>query len=508
MAKGVKMSEVLKEVIGYAGDLAALTKEYDKLEWVVYTTGYDFGLDKAYEALSDYLKNEERFVKIKEVKKQDLSVEDARRVELIYHKFEPFHFSEEINRLNEVVQTKANELSQVLNTFRFQLDGVTTTSVELDQILRSHPDREKRKAAYLAKAQINQPLVDAGFLELIELRKQLAKEREFSDFVAMKLYENELPQDMFDDWKQQLKSYLKDYHETRTHFAKQFLDDTMIYPWDVTYVRSQIAPALNATVDMINYYEQVKELFGKFGFDLDAYPITYDIFSRANKSEWGYMFPIEKGKDARILANVKGQYSEYGVLLHETGHCVHHFLKDPDEHALDLGEIGIISEGIANLFGNMIYKPIFYKGFFNDEQVQEHFEQLYQWEKMSRLGALTKIFFDHNLYRTELESEGDIQDLYKETMKSLFGKIDSDEEAAWAYLIHHTTHPIYLHNYFMGDVTVDIIKDAYTQKAGITSVYDNPEGFGKFLKEAVIDVSGQYTFIELLKRLGCGGFRF
>ena len=37
-------------------------------------------------------------------------------------------------------------------------------------VLAQEPDRELRKAHYLAQAQVNRPLVDAGFLELISLR--------------------------------------------------------------------------------------------------------------------------------------------------------------------------------------------------------------------------------------------------------------------------------------------------------------------------------------------------
>ena len=502
------MSALLKEVIGYATELAELRKYCDKLEWVVYTAGYDFGVDEAYKAVTDYLKNADKFNKIRSVRDEELSHKDARRVELIYREFEPYHFNEAINLLDEKIQKKTNELGQVLNTFRFKLDGEVVTSVTLDQILRNDPDREKRKKAYMAKAQINQPLVDAGFMELIELRKEMAQARGFKDFVAMKLYENELPEDLFDDWKDQLSEYLDEYHSTMAFFANKYVGEEVVQPWDNAYIYGQIAPAINSQVDMMAYYDHVKKLFGKFGFNLDDYPITYDIFPRANKSEWGYNFPIEKGKDSRILANVKNEYNEFNVLLHETGHGVHHFLKDPVEHALDLGVSGIVTEGIANLFGNMIYSPIFYRDFFEDVEVKEQFEQLNRWKTMARLRALKDIFFDQNLYRTEIHSEADIQKLHKDTMKDLFGKVDNDETMAWAYRIHHTTHPIYLHNYFMGDVTADIIKKMYETNEGIDSAYDSPEGFGQFLKTSVIDVSGEYTFTALLKRLGTDGFKF
>ncbi len=65
-------------------------------------------------------------------------------------------------------------------------------------------------------------------------------------------------------------------------------------------------PSLNATVDMSNFYNVIRDFFINFGIDIDEYNITYDIFPQKNKSEWGgYNFPIETRKDSRILANVK-----------------------------------------------------------------------------------------------------------------------------------------------------------------------------------------------------------
>ena len=86
-------------------------------------------------------------------------------------------------------------------------------------------------------------------------------------------------------------------------------------------------------------------------------------------------------------------------------------------------------------------------------------------------------------------------------MKDL-GTIESFEgEPPWGFLIHHTTHPIYLHNYFMGDVTCEMFKKVYCKEKGITSIYEDPKGFGQFLKEKVIQPSGLYKFEELFRNI-------
>ncbi|WP_409303146.1 peptidase M3A and M3B thimet/oligopeptidase F [Peribacillus sp. SCS-155] len=341
--------------------------EHLKLSWTLYTTGYDFGIQKQYEQLVDALKDEKAFEIVKEYYEQELSPVEARKAELVFNTFKPYHQSKELNELNMAIQTKTNELSKVLNTFRFQFGGKEVSSVELNQVLNSEDDRKLREEAYLAKNQINKALVDAGFIELINLRKEYARQYGSKDFISFKLEENELDSSIFENWLPQLHEILPAMKETRGRYANEFLHDDRMFPWDEGYIDARIAPALNESVDMSDYYENIDELFQLFDIDIAKFNITYDIFPRANKSEWGYNFPIENARDSRILANVKNKYHEYGVLLHETGHAVHSFLLNPEEEILNKGVSGIISEGIANLFQGFLYSPVFYKKFFKDE---------------------------------------------------------------------------------------------------------------------------------------------
>ncbi|WP_041086439.1 hypothetical protein [Jeotgalibacillus soli] len=58
-------------------------------------------------------------------------------------------------------------------------------------------------------------------------------------------------------------------------------------------------------------------------------------------------------------------------------------------------------------------------------------------------------------------------------------------EPPWVCMIHFTTHPIYLHNYFMGDVTGEMLSKVFKQKYG-GDMTDKPKEFGEFLTEQVI----------------------
>ena len=472
-----------------------------KLRWTLFTTGYDFGVEEAYKKVVEGLKDKNSYEHILKCMDMELDPILKRRVEIMYNMFKPYHLSEDLNRIDEEIQRKVTDISKVLNTFRYTFQGKTVSAVELAQVLSADPDRKRRKEAYFARNQINQSVIDAGFIDLINLRKQYASEYGSENFITYMLEKNELEPTTFDGWHDQLQDLLPKMKEVRSKLAREFIHDDQIMPWDEAYISSQLAPSLNKQVDMSEYYKNIEELFNNFGINISKFNITYDIFPRANKSEWGYNFPIETAKDSRILANVKNKYQEYGVLLHETGHAVHSFLLDPEEKILNRGGSGIISEGIANLFQGFLYKPMFYQKFFGDDTaVGEEFAKLREYKKLNSLRAINRIFLDHRFYKTNVSSLDDVYEMYWKNQKEVLGEDPYGTDPPWAYIIHFTTHPIYMHNYFMGDVTCEMLAKVFERNFNAT-MEEKPQEFGQFLIERVINPSGMYKYNELFRRI-------
>lgn len=487
--------------------LHELEVKYSQLSWIAYTTGLDQGVNEAYEAIVAHLKSDEYYIAINRAMEAATDSKEKRELQLLKNEFKPFHQSDDINALQLKINKKVNELMKVINSHRSVLDGKKISGAEIKQILTAEDDREKRKAAYLAYNQVNHPLFDAGFLELVEMRKELAKLNGFDNFIDYKLDEAELEPTVFDTWKDELAELLPEMNKKREEFAKKYLNDTMIYPWDELYIIGKIAPSLNTPTNMSRFYEHLVTFFNKFNINLDAYNITYDVFPRANKSEWGYNFPIDTGKDSRILANVKDKYDEYNVLLHESGHGIHSFLLSADEIMLNRGVSGIISEGIANLFQGFLTHELFYSDFFTKEQVEKEFNDLKEFMRYNRFRALFRIFFDQEFYRRELESFDHITGMYWDIRKGLFGEEPFMDNPPWAFTIHYTSHPIYLHNYFMGDVTCAMLKKVFKERYNVEDISEKPEEFGDFITKEIIESSGLYTYGELFERISGEKFK-
>lgn len=485
---------------GMVERLYELDVKLSKLEWVQYTTGYDFGIEEAHEEINNFLKDEKNYSLVLEYMEKASGPVEKRKGEILYNEFKSYHLTKELNDLNFEIQKKTNELSKILNTFRFKIDGKEVSGVDIDCILSREDDRELRKKAFFAKNQIDKPMVDNGFIDLINLRNEYAGMYGEKDFMEYRIKSDELSPNIFDTWEDDLKEHIIVLNEKGREYARKFIGSEELMPWDYSYIKSKISSSLNSHVDMSNYYNVLREFFLNFGFDINKFNITYDIFPRKNKSEWGYNFPIKYGEDSRILANVKNQYREYEVLLHETGHGIHSFMLNPEEIILNMGISGIIEEGIADLFEEFLYDKMFYEKFFTNS-VEKEFEEIHEYDKISHLRFVGNIFFDHELYKNDLKSLDDIYNLYFKVYNKLYNDKPYNQKPPFGFRIHYTTHPIYMHNYFMGDVTCSMLKKVFYRKYGVDSISKKPKEFGNFLFEQVIKPSGLYKYEELFEKI-------
>ncbi len=498
------MKAIPSKLDSIGNELSEKRRDYGRLNWTKYTTGFDFGINEAYAGIVEFLRDETRWSTIVDAGINPSDPVEARKAEILGKAFRPFHLSHEMTVLASEMQKLTSRLSAVLNTHRFKVDGVEKSGPEIGRILSESTDRELRRKAFLSRTSVAEPLIENGFLDLLQMRRQYAEGMGRENFVAHSLEEQELDPELFKSWPAEVKRAVPAMMNTRAKFASEFTGSDEVMPWDEAYIASAIAPQLHQEVDMSGFLDPIADLFNMFGFDVRSMNITYDIFPRKHKSEWGYNFPIETGADSRILANVSNRFNEFRVLLHETGHGVHSFTSSPDETVLNMGISGITSEGIANLFGSFRTREVFYSRFFSGEDLEsagKSFRKLDTWARAGQLLNVGRILFDAGLHTENPASLKEIEALRWRMEEDLFGTPPYAHRPVWANTIHHTTHPVYLHNYLLGDLMCDMLETVFLKREGISDLTEKPAEFGDFLREEVIAPSGRYTFPELFKKI-------
>ena len=493
----------ISKIVEIGKELEELDVQHTKLTWVLYTTGLDFGLDAINSKISEVYKNKKYYNIILQHKHRKLTQLDKRRVEIIERAFRPYHLSKKLAQLDTKIKDKENQLMKVLNQYRYTVDGREVRSTEINQILKTSSDRELRKRAYLAKTQINQLMIKKGFLDLIKMRRDYAQYYGVHNFIEYRLEQEELVPTAFDEWTNDICEIMPKIQKLQTVYGERYIGDPAIEPWDIQYIGAQITPQLNSTIDMSNFYTILKTLFLAFGFDLSRYNITFDIFPRHNKSEWCYIFPIYKGKEVRVLANIENRYHEYFALLHETGHALHFLLLDPEDILLNRGISGIIMESLAMLWNDLLYEKIFYRQFFKEDssEIDNNFAELKTWQRMNRIFLIFNILFEFDFYRNALTSLDDVNNLYWQKYRQLFNRKPHTDNPPWAYIPHYTMAPIHIHQGLMGDITNDMLRHEFEKVASIKSYLEKPEEFGQFVFEKIIKPSGAYPYLELFERI-------
>lgn len=496
------MSDI-KKIIAIGKELEELDVQHTELTWVLYTTGFDFGVDAINKKITQVYENKKYYDAILNCQKKKLDLLDKRRVDIIARAFKPYHLSKELAQLDLKIKKKENQLMKILNQYRYNIEGREVRSTDIYQILKTAPDRKLRKKVYLARAQINQLMIKTGFLDLIKMRCDYAQGYGVNNFIEYRLEQEELTSAIFDEWVNEVRKVIPKIREMQAIYGEKYIGDPVTKPWDNQYIGAQIASQLNSTVDMSNFYNILKTTFLAFGFDLSKYNITFDIFPRRNKSEWCYIFPVQKGRDVRVLANVGNRYHEYFALLHETGHGLHFLLLDPKDILLNMGISGIIMEGFAMLWNDLLYEKIFYKQFVEDDlsTIDNDFTKLKTRQRIHRITLIFTILFEFDFYRNKLNSLTDINNLYWKRYEELFNREPYTDNPPWAYIPHYTMAPIHIHQGSMGDITNDMLRHCFEKVSGVTSYLEKPREFGRFVFEKVIKPSGAYPYLELFKRI-------
>ena len=486
-----------------AEKLESLTTDYSKLLWAQYTTGFDYGVNESQQKLNNYRKDKNVYKVICDALSSATDPIEKRKAEILFNEVKEYHYSDKASKILDQVQVLENSIMDLINKDRVSIDGQELNTTEINKIFNQSDDRKLRQKAYEAQILLNKKVVDHGFIQLINLRKELAAACNFDSFVEFKLDGYELNTGIFSNWAELCKNKKSLFKEKTQKLANQYLNVDQMEAWDYSYLKSKVCSYNQSEVDLTDFLMPMAKTFSKFGYEINNLNLTFDIFPRKNKSEWGYNFPIEIGKDARVLANVSNRVSDFWVLMHETAHGVHFLGLDPNEKALNAGVSGIVAEGFANFFGDQVYSMEFLTEIFSASEAEKAFVQFKDLEKISNLRnfrSIVETLFDQQLYTHDIQSLSDINQLRYQMSDDLLGERSAVSEIPWAKLVHHTLVPIYLHNYILGDVMCDKMKQVFSRHNNSQNAADKPVEFGQFWQQKVLALSGRYPFLELYEK--------
>ena len=489
-----------------ADKMKSVTNGVEEASWDFYTNSTPENMDKmnaAEDKLNEFYDNKDVYAELKEINDKGGVGEKHLKKQLrtLTSAFgDGIEFKEELKALSE----KENEISQKLNSYQMTIDGKPVSKAEISKIMESEKNPEIRKKAADAKIKSGDLIAD-DLVELVKMRNDFAKKKGYDNYFDYKISQDYdiQPKELDKLLDDVAKNTKKSNEKVMTGIKKDLSEAFGVKPEDLrSYHFGYLAgedPEKKVN-DVITSKEDVvdicKKAYKGMGYDVDKLPITLDLFPRENKNTHGFSFPIEAGKDARILANLTDNASSVDTLMHELGHSVFTVKTDSKLPYIEQDTTSTMTEAVAMMMGDMIRTEGLVKDRISPE-VSEKFEKSLGKEESTFVGSSMAIIdFERNMYKNP---DQDLKKLWKDMSVKYKGRSEKDEATnEWATIPHFLSHPAYYQNYFRASLIKAQLYDALTDKFG--KLTENNKT-AEYLNEHLFKYGGSKDDNELLTEI-------
>lgn len=396
-----------------------------------------------------------------------------------------------------------NEISEVFNNFKPQIDGKEVSESDINEIFHNSKDIELRKKAYIAENSAGDAIAD-DLIQLVKQRNEEAKAYGYDNYYSMMLEQYGTSEEelfgLLDDLdKKTSKIYEKEIEQINKNVCDNFgITPEEIRPWHYRFRKEDsIFREADKYFTKENLVPIATEMYTKMGWPIDKMPITMDLFPRDNKNGHGFCFQVEAGKDARILANLDGDKYSMETLLHESGHAVYDIGLSTELPYLDRNPASsVMTEAVAMLMQSLPEREgIYAKQLDMPKELNDKLEN----ERLTGLASFVKTYIFYSNFEKQLyeNPDQDIKKLWFDLKQKYEGDNPPDElNNEWATVPHFLTHPGYLQNYLRAEVMAAQIYDAAHEQIGDLSETTQT---AKFFQENIFKYGSSKTEDEIMK---------
>ena len=384
------------------------------------------------------------------------------------------------------------------------MDGKPVSKAEISKIMETEKNPEVRKKAADAKIKSGD-LIAEDLVELVKMRNDFAKKKGYDNYFDYMLEEN------YDIKPKELDKLLTDVANNTKESNKKVMDSVKadlskafgVAPEDLRSYHFGYLAGDNPEKlvnDEIKSKEEVvdisKKAYAGMGYDVDKLPIKLDLFPRENKNTHGFSFPIEAGKDARILANLTNNVSSIDTLMHELGHSVFTVKTNPNLPYMEQDTTSTMTEAVAMMMGDMPRTESLIKDKVSPETFAKFQKSAAEEDSKFVGSSMAIIDFERNMYKNP---DQDLKQLWKDMSVKYKGRSEQDEATnEWATIPHFLSHPAYYQNYFRASLIKAQLYDGLTKKFG--NLTENKDT-AKYLDEHIFQYGGSKEDDEILKEV-------
>ncbi len=411
--------------------------------------------------------------------------------------------------LMEPMVRRSSELESAFNTHRGSIDGRQVTDNEIRDVLRRETRSEARREAWEASKQVGAkvaPLVR----DVVRLRNQAARRLGFPDYYAMAIATQEQEAGELVALFDELGALtLEPFRQVKREIdaaaaARCGVGEEELMPWHYAEPFFQEAPPildydLNAAFEGRDVVALAREFFRRVGLPADSVLEKSDLYEKNGKEQHAFCIDIDRQGDVRVLANVRDNEQWMETMLHELGHAAYDVCIDRSlPYFLREAAHTFTTEAVAMFFGRRSKAGDFARRLLGLPAAEaERYEEA--GRRMLRRDRLVfsrwvqvMMRFEQALYA---DPEQDLERAWWDLAERHQGlrRPPDGPRQAWASKIHLATHPVYYHNYMLGEMMASQMQRHMARELARRdgadgdwlSFVDMPE-VGEHLKERVL----------------------
>ncbi len=388
------------------------------------------------------------------------------------------------------IRQLVNEISDTIVQFRYRVQGDELDLGSVRHVLRTEPDRERRRAAWLSFAPLSERLAERT-RELFRLRNAAARQEGYESYVHMQLDAQGLT-------VLQVKGILRELAEATRPTYRRVLEEAAarhgleaVQPWDIRFLLDGEGGLPKRYFPRDGIVARLEEWGQVHGCDLKALGISIHFLDIPYN---GLCMTIRPG-DIRILGNPSDGHNYYKTSFHELGHALHSAYSDPGSHILRR-EPSVFSEGMAEMLGYTVLDPdwLAHVGLRPDEIEAAGRQALGPWFAYLRQRSAHALFE----YEAYADPEADLDRINAEMEAELLGcEVDATPRWAAEPNAWYSRYPVYWQNYVLADVVASQIHHDLRRRFG--RVWGSREAVA-YIREQYWAPGGTVDWQEKLRR--------
>jgi len=373
---------------------------------------------------------------------------------------------------------------------RYKVGGKLLDRPELDNTLGHSADRDLRRQAWYAQADLTS-LTGDRIREVIKMRNELGNRyagQKFSDFMLKRRATSR--RDLSNCFAQIKRSTEPEYRALLARMQRE-LRVAKIEPWDLQYYFSTLTPELESRFGFDGTWERTARVASLLGFDFSRLPVDVRI---ADITFGGYTMPIWYGKEIKMLVSRHAGILFADTILHESGHALHFSFVQEPTFVLKDNYPPPMDEGLGQTMSLMLFRPEVSTTVYGLSIEEAHaLRERRRLETNYSMRAL--------MVQSEFELEAydnpdqELDGLY-DRICSKYLEVDCHRSNTWGYDPYYAAIPIYEQNYVLAEMFAYQIHHSMDQKFGRN--WGQPGG--AYLHDKFLIRGGSLTLDQIMQQ--------